>query len=115
MCSSGRLKSRYRIGKRSKQINENIYINKIILGVRVTFAGTLCVRIKFAATLWFRRNCLEACCAVVSWDGADHRIELQEMSSGASPGNNTCMRVVVFVFGLVESRTEHRLVHLLDL
>ena len=29
-------------------------------------------------TLWFRRNCVEACCAVVPRDGGDHRIGLQE-------------------------------------
>ena len=73
------------------------------------------IRVTFAGTLWFRRNCLEACCAVVSWDGADRRIELQEMSSGAISGNNTCVHIVVFVFGLGYSRTEHRLVHLLYL
>ena len=73
------------------------------------------IRVSCVGTLGFRRNCMEACCAVVSWDVADHRIELQEMSPNASPGNNTCVSVVVFVFDLGQSRTEHHLVHLLDL
>ena len=49
-------------------------------------------------------KCEEACCAVVPWDGGDHRIELQEMSPKRV--------VVLWFFGLSQSRTEHRLVHL---
>ena len=70
----------------------------------VSWDADVCVTFVICRKLWFRRNCVEACCAVVPWDGGDHHIELQEMSP------NVCR--CVFVFGLSQSRTEQRLVHL---
>ena len=51
---------------------------------------------------------MEACCAVVSWDGADRRIELQEMSSDASPGHVRACRCFRFRFESVAYRTSPR-------
>ena len=80
--------------------------------VRVTCAGTLCVCDTCVETLWFRRNVWKPAVLLFLGMGAITISNCRKVAD-ASPGNNTCGRVVVFLFfGLSQSRTEHCLVHL---
>ena len=47
-----------------------------LMQVQKISPADVCVTLSFVGTLWFRRNCVEASCAVVPCDGGDHHIEL---------------------------------------